>query len=62
MPVLKRVSPFVDDIDDSRYQEVLLEYEDVPASDKDDKSKDQLKEVDLSDDNDELQCDENILN
>ncbi len=62
MPVLKRVSPFVDDIDDSRYQEVLLEYEDIPASDKDNKSKDQLKEVDLSDDDDELQCDENILN
>ena len=62
MPILKRVSPFVEDIDDSKYQEVILEYEDVPASEKDDKSKDQLKEVDLSDDEDEPKCDENILN
>lgn len=64
MPVLKRVSPFIEDIDEARYQEVILEYEDISGSDEDEKQKEdneKIKDVDLSDDDDFLD-DRNILN
>jgi DNA helicase-2/ATP-dependent DNA helicase PcrA len=40
MPILKRVSPFIDEVDDSCYDEVSIEYEDVATPNKTEKIED----------------------
>ena len=34
MPILKRVSPLIEEIDSSKYQEVIVQYEEVPEEEK----------------------------
>jgi DNA helicase-2/ATP-dependent DNA helicase PcrA len=73
MPILKRVSPFVDEIDPVFYQDVMLEYEDISSDEPDQTAPessiktngDEIKEVELSDDEDEEDddpLDKNFLN
>jgi len=62
MPIIKRVSPFISEIEPSKYQEVAIVYEDKPKEEESKQESDNSKEVQFNSDSSELEDDPNFLN